>query len=108
MKLQELNSYLKSLESSDSVFISTTSMDDSFIYFIRDKSLGMLKIDISNLKGMTWVDFYMYDKNLYASHELNGLDFKTLSHELSKIFNSSEFKQWVKVELRNYYLNKLL
>jgi hypothetical protein len=59
-----------------------------------------------------YVDFYMYDINLYASEKLSELSFEKFFETIEKgIFKSSineEYLRWKKVELRNSKLNKIL
>ena len=57
-----------------------------------------------------YVDFSLGGVNLFASHKLEELDFKTLHTELSKILNvnSQEFTQWSKIEYRDSKLDQLL
>lgn len=59
-----------------------------------------------------YVDFYMYDINLYASEKLSELSFEKFFETIEKgIFKSSineEYLRWKKTELRNSKLNKIL
>lgn len=56
-----------------------------------------------------WVEFTLGGVNLYASHKLEELDFKTLHFELSKIIGLiPKFTEWAKIETRNSKLDSLL
>ena len=59
-----------------------------------------------------YVDFYMYDINLYASEKLSELSLEKFFEIIEKgIFKSSineEYLRWKKEELRNSKLNKIL
>ena len=59
-----------------------------------------------------YVDFYMYDINLYASEKLSELSLEKFFEIIEKgIFKSSineEYLRWKKEELRNSKLNTIL
>ena len=59
-----------------------------------------------------YIDFYMYDTNLYASEKLSELSFEKFFDTIERgIFSSSineEYLRWKKTELRNSKLNKIL
>ena len=86
-----------------------------------NKYLGfgkILKVSIQPWPGKPfepvdyYIDFYMYDTNLYASEKLSELSFEKFFDTIERgIFRSSineEYLRWKKTELRNSKLNKIL
>ena len=73
---------------------------------------GRVEVDIVRYKHgerEQWVEFTFGGFNLFACHKLKDLDFKTLYHELSKIYGyDPKFIEWSKIELRNYNIEQLL
>ena len=71
-----------------------------------------LQIDIIKLtygEKKFWVEFTLGGVNLYASHKLEDLNFKTLHFELSKIIGLiPKFTEWAKIETRNNKLDSLI
>lgn len=78
----------------------------------------ILKVSVQQWPGKPfdtidyYVDFYMYDINLYASEKLSELSFEKFFDTIERgIFKSSineEYLRWKKTELRNSKLNKIL
>ena len=78
----------------------------------------ILKVSIQQWPGKPfepvdyYIDFYMYDTNLYASEKLSELSFEKFFDTIERgIFRSSineEYLRWKKTELRNSKLNKIL
>jgi hypothetical protein len=78
----------------------------------------ILKVSIQQWPGKPfepidyYIDFYMYDTNLYASEKLSELSFEKFFDTIERgIFSSSineEYLRWKKTELRNSKLNKIL
>lgn len=78
----------------------------------------ILKVSIQQWPGKPfepvdyYIDFYMYDTNLYASEKLSELSFEKFFDTIERgVFISSineEYLRWKKTELRNSKLNKIL
>jgi hypothetical protein len=78
----------------------------------------ILKVSVQQWPGKPfepvdyYVDFYMYDTNLYASEKLSELSFEKFFDTIDRrVFISSineEYLRWKKTELRNSKLNKIL
>ena len=78
----------------------------------------ILKVSVQQWPGKSfdtidyYVDFYMYDINLYASEKLSELSFEKFFETIEKgIFKSSineEYSRWKTEELRNSKLNQIL
>jgi len=78
----------------------------------------ILKVSVQQWPGKPftpvdyYVDFYIYDLNLYASEKMSELSFEKFFDTIERgILNSSineEYLRWKKEELRNSKLNKIL
>jgi hypothetical protein len=84
--------------------------------FVPCNSLPRFRSKSSHLKVKTFmeanssihVDFYLYDKNLYASHNMEKLTMDILMYELDKaLLHIPDYRNWKIIEIRDYKIKSL-
>lgn len=92
-----------------------------YLFERSKKYLGfskILKVSVQQWPGKPfqpvdyYIDFYMYDTNLYASEKLSELSlekfFETIERGIFKSSINEEYSRWKTEELRNSKLNQIL
>lgn len=64
---------------------------------------------IGHTDSKLYVDFYLFETNLFASHKLEDLTLNILITELDKgLSHIPKYKEWSKIELRDIKIENIL